>query len=572
MKKTNIFLRAAAIALVGAAIQSAKAAASSEGLATVTFPQVSADWVWDNDLDGKALGTATLEEGAKMTVYNGSVDTLVVGVDAVLNVTGSACTIGTLTVSQGAVATVDNADKANITTINAVAGVVDGDVTSYYADWATVLAAASAPSATPKTIELRASFDDATMGAVTLLAVNDKIVIDNSYVQTAYSDAHVALQDSVWQKALKTVEGNVATYIAKYDLSLAEVATVDDQVYTGRAITPEPAVTFNGNALGTDAFGYEYANNVEKTTEETKATVRVAELEGSDYHYFATALAQNFEIVGSDADHPAELHLPDVALVPGDDPENPKDIEDILEEYGDDAVVKIVLDEDMTDTIVVPENVAKIIIDLAGNTLSPEAGQTDAIVAVNPNKDQTIEVVDTGRAPTAEEIAASGGALDENSTVYGKVDGNISTDAGDALALNDVDVDGTVDADGTVSITGGSDIAAIDGDGTFTVNNAEDPDGEGITCIRDITGIADTAKLVSGDKATVEGVTTGILLKDGNGVVTSDTTLKYVESRDGEGNLTSVSYIYRNQGEVVKITHILNPVLTEGKIKVKAGL
>ena len=41
------------------------------------------------------------------------------------------------------------------------------------------------------------------------------------------------------------------------------VAAIDDQVYTGVAITPQPTVTFNGNPLtaGTD-FTYGYTNNV----------------------------------------------------------------------------------------------------------------------------------------------------------------------------------------------------------------------------------------------------------------------------------------------------------------------
>lgn len=66
---------------------------------------------------------------------------------------------------------------------------------------------------------------------------------------------------SMWSDG--TTEDKIFTWsIAKCAMSSVTVASVNDQNYTGSAITPEPAVSYNGSTLvkGTD-FTYSYDNN-----------------------------------------------------------------------------------------------------------------------------------------------------------------------------------------------------------------------------------------------------------------------------------------------------------------------
>jgi hypothetical protein len=67
---------------------------------------------------------------------------------------------------------------------------------------------------------------------------------------------------SIIGKGNFTGTNNVKFTIGQASLENASIADIDEQTYTGSAITPQPTVTFNGNNLiaGTD-FRYDYSNN-----------------------------------------------------------------------------------------------------------------------------------------------------------------------------------------------------------------------------------------------------------------------------------------------------------------------
>ena len=69
---------------------------------------------------------------------------------------------------------------------------------------------------------------------------------------------------SIIGKGNFTGTNNVKFTIGKASLENASIADIDEQTYTGSAITPQPTVTFNGNNLiaGTD-FRYDYSNNTD---------------------------------------------------------------------------------------------------------------------------------------------------------------------------------------------------------------------------------------------------------------------------------------------------------------------
>ena len=74
-----------------------------------------------------------------------------------------------------------------------------------------------------------------------------------------------------------------------------EIEDIDEQVYTGSAIEPKPAVTYEGKTLveGTH-YTLSYANNVELSTDDVMATVTITAIEGSG---FTGAVTAEFRIV-----------------------------------------------------------------------------------------------------------------------------------------------------------------------------------------------------------------------------------------------------------------------------------
>lgn len=89
--------------------------------------------------------------------------------------------------------------------------------------------------------------------------------------------------------------------INKASLADASIADIDDQTYTGSAITPEPAVTFNGMALtkGTD-FKYNYSNNT-NVADKNGSSAPTVTIEGLGGNFLTTPTnSKTFTIAQAD--------------------------------------------------------------------------------------------------------------------------------------------------------------------------------------------------------------------------------------------------------------------------------
>lgn len=238
------------------------------------------DTVVENDLNGQTIASATLPKGTKMVLTNGSVTTLAAnGADVEIStgatvgtatgatdddtaanviIASDATNVGTLTLT-GADTTGVVANTKKPATINAVVGDVGETETTYYTDWNKVVGEGSVV-ASGKTLEIQKSY---TAGQAKLASVNDTVTIDAS--AQAYAASDVTTIENAKVIAQGETVNNTTTYIAKWDMEKATIASVGDQTYKGSAyneLTPE--VTHPGVqgalASGTD-FDFSYGEN-----------------------------------------------------------------------------------------------------------------------------------------------------------------------------------------------------------------------------------------------------------------------------------------------------------------------